>query len=95
MQILGQTCFESRMFWILVQSAFHSVILFELVNGKKRNKLLLNLYESHEKIHCNKGGGGGGGGGWQPKKTKPYPTFLILGLGFFFVGFFGFFVDYF
>ena len=22
-------------------------------------------------------------GGWQPKKNKPYPTFLILGLGFF------------
>ena len=28
--------------------------------------------------------GGSGGPGWQPKKkTKPYPTFLILGLGFF------------
>ena len=29
------------------------------------------------------GGGGGGGGGGNPKKTKPYPTFLILGLCFF------------
>ena len=34
------------------------------------------------------GGGGGGGGGVNFKKTKPYPNFLILGLGFFLV-FFG------